>query len=82
MHSYNRCHRDLDYKEDSDVSLERQRVTAGEATQDTLVLHNLRKCFRRGGHRVVAIDNLSVGIRQGEVSTSGVTDTVWWPSIT
>ena len=49
------------------MSLERQRVATHGADGDTLVLHNLRKCFRRGTHRVVAVDNLSVGIPQGEV---------------
>ena len=67
VYSYNQCHRDLNYKEDDDVSLERQRVATGGAQGDTLVLHNLRKCFRRGTHRVVVVDNLSVGIPQGEV---------------
>ena len=67
VHSYNQWHRDLNYNEDDDVSLERQRVATHGADGDTLVLHNLRKCFRRGTHRVVVVDNLSVGIPQGEV---------------
>ena len=63
----NSRHRDLNYREDNDVSLERQRVNTGEAGQDILVIHNLRKSFRRGMSRVVAVDNLSLGVGRGEV---------------
>ena len=35
-----------DYKEDEDVSLERQRVLNGEAREDLLVLHSLKKVER------------------------------------
>ena len=32
-----------DYKEDSDVSLERQRVITGDAKDDAFVMHDLSK---------------------------------------
>jgi len=56
----------LDYKEDSDVSLERQRVMTGDAKKDVLVLYNLTKVYRRGLQKVKAVDNLCVGIPKGE----------------
>ena len=68
--SMNSRHRELNYREDDDVSLERQRVNTGETQQDILVIHNLRKSFRRGMSRVVAVDNLSVGVSRGEVKPS------------
>ena len=34
-----------DYREDEDVGLERQRVVTGEAKDDLLLLHNLRKVW-------------------------------------
>lgn len=58
---------DNDYKEDSDVSLERQRVTTGDAQGDRLVIHRLSKKYRRGFRRhVQAVDNISVGVPSGE----------------
>lgn len=56
-----------DYKEDADVSLERQRVVAGETRNDSLVLHNLKKYYMRGFKKVIAVDNICVGVPKGEV---------------
>ena len=41
--SSTRRKKQADYKEDSDVSLERQRVVTGDARKDLLVFHNLTK---------------------------------------
>jgi hypothetical protein len=66
----NRKKMDPSYKEDEDVSLERQRVMTGEARDDLLVLYNLKKLFKKGRHKVTAVDNLTLGIPRGEVSAN------------
>jgi len=43
MSSLHRDRMDPNYKEDEDVSLERQRVISGEANNDLIVLYCLKK---------------------------------------
>ncbi len=57
-----------DYREDADVSLERQRVVTGDVRGDILVLRNLTKKYRRGWRKITAVRDLCVGIPKGEVS--------------
>ena len=59
-----------DYREDADVSLERQRVVTGDVKNDILILNGLTKRYRRGFTKITAVDNLCVGIPRGEVSAT------------
>ena len=63
-----------DYREDADVSLERQRVVTGDVKNDVLVLNGLTKRYRRGFNKITAVDNLCVGIPWGEVSDTFAVD--------
>ena len=57
-----------DSRDDADISLERQRVVTGDVKNDVLVLNSLTKRYRRGFSKITAVDNLCLGIPQGEVS--------------
>lgn len=55
-------------EEDCDVGLERKRVEGGLASEDTVVVHRLRKVYPGQGldGEKVAVDNLSLGIPPGQ----------------
>lgn len=48
--------------EDSDVAVERRRVTSGGAANDTVVLRNLYKDYKA----LIAVDNICVGVPKQE----------------
>ncbi|XP_074649468.1 uncharacterized protein LOC141904723 isoform X2 [Tubulanus polymorphus] len=52
--------------EDDDVSLERQRVVGKESNNDVISIHELSKIYRSGRQRVLAVDQLTVGIPEKE----------------
>ena len=60
-----------DPTEDEDVRDERENIENNENNSaDTLILkiHKLTKIFRRSlGHRNIAVNNISVGVKSGEV---------------
>ncbi|XP_071965866.1 phospholipid-transporting ATPase ABCA1-like isoform X2 [Antedon mediterranea] len=52
--------------EDEDVRLERERVMSGAANDAMVKVKNLKKVYRTGGNKIVAVDSLCVGIQKGE----------------
>ncbi|XP_033110742.1 phospholipid-transporting ATPase ABCA1-like [Anneissia japonica] len=52
--------------EDDDVRQERQRVLEGGANDAMVKVKNLKKIYRAGGNRIVAVDSICVGIQKGE----------------
>lgn len=59
---------DDEEEEDKDVRAERERVTSGQANYDMLQLQNLTKVYHHPRRRIVAVNNVNIGIPAGEVS--------------
>ncbi|XP_066478185.1 glucosylceramide transporter ABCA12 [Tiliqua scincoides] len=57
---------DNDDDEDKDVRAERERVTSGQANYDMLQLQNLTKVYHHPRRRIVAVNNVNIGIPAGE----------------
>lgn len=53
--------------EDTDVEMERQRLSRGRTGNDVLLLYNLRKCYGGFNKKNTAVENISLGITKGEV---------------
>ncbi|XP_048796564.1 ATP-binding cassette sub-family A member 13 [Lagopus muta] len=52
--------------EDTDVEMERQRLSRGRTGNDVLLLYNLRKCYGGFNKKNTAVENISLGITKGE----------------
>ncbi|KAJ6650375.1 hypothetical protein lerEdw1_010920 [Lerista edwardsae] len=58
---------DEEEEEDKDVQAERERVTSGHANYDMLQLQNLTKVYHHPRRRIVAVNNVNIGIPAGEI---------------
>ena len=58
-----------DATEDEDVRDERENIENNENNPDTILkIHKLTKVFRRAlGHRNIAVNDISIGVKSGEV---------------
>lgn len=54
--------------EDEDVQAERLRVESGAADFDLVQLHRLTKTYQLIHKKIVAVNNISIGIPAGEVT--------------
>ena len=64
-----------DPTEDEDVRDERENIEKNENNSDDTILkiHKLTKVFRRSlGQRNIAVNNISVGVKSGEVCILGI----------
>lgn len=55
---------------DTDVEKEQMRVLKGRTSGDILVLYNLSKSYRSFFKRTTAVQDISVGIKRGEVRSA------------
>lgn len=55
--------------EDEDVRAERLRVESGAAEFDLVQLHRLTKTYQLIHKKIIAVNNISLGIPAGEVRT-------------
>lgn len=55
--------------EDEDVRAERLRVESGAAEFDLVQLHRLTKTYQLIHKKIIAVNNISLGIPAGEVGT-------------